>query len=96
MCCFLALLLLAGPRVGFIIYWLIPAGRVMVNNAFNTIVWPIIGLIFVPWATLVYTLVFPVVGIDWLWVGLAAMVDLASYVGGASRRQDVNSFYTGR
>jgi hypothetical protein len=94
MCCFLALLLLAGPRVGFIIFWLIPYGNAMVNNAFRTIVWPIIGLIFAPWATLVYTLVFPVADLDWIWIGLAAMVDIASYVGGATRRHDV-SYYNG-
>jgi hypothetical protein len=68
----------------------------MVNQAFNTIVWPIIGLIFVPWATLVYTLVYPVADLDWIWIGLAALVDIGSYVSGVSRRQDVNSFYTGR
>jgi hypothetical protein len=48
--------------------------------------WPILGTIFVPWTTLMYLIIWsPVTGIyglDWLWLVLAALADISSYVGG--------------
>ena len=35
-----------------------------------------------------------IVGLDWLWLGLALMADIGAYVAGAARRKDA-SFYTG-
>jgi hypothetical protein len=88
MCCFLASLAFFGPRLAFLIYWLIPFGQLKVAAAFNGWLIPILGLIFLPWTTLIYTLVFPVFGLDWVWLGLALLADLVSYgAGGASRRR---------
>jgi uncharacterized RDD family membrane protein YckC len=94
MCCFFATLFFFGPRLAFLIYWLIPFGRLRIATAFNTWIWPLLGLIFVPWTTLMYTIVFPVVGFDWVWIGLAFLADIASYGAGAARRRDA-SFYRG-
>jgi hypothetical protein len=33
-----------------------------------TWIWPLLGLIFLPWTTLMYVIVFPVIGLDWLWL----------------------------
>ena len=90
MCCFFLSLLFIGPRFAFLIYWLIPFGRVQINLAFNTFIWPLLGLIFLPWTTLVYSLAYGgngMVGLDWLWVGLALVADLATYAGGAYKRK---------
>ena len=58
-----------------------------VNLAFNTWIWPLLGLIFLPWATLMYVIVFPVVGFfDWSLLGLALATDIAGYVGGVRNR----------
>jgi hypothetical protein len=94
MCCFFATLLFFGPRLAFLVYWLFPAGRTRIFFAFNTWIWPLLGLIFLPWTTLMYVIVFPVASFDWLWLGLALLADIAGYVGGAARRKDA-PFYTG-
>lgn len=95
MCCFFSTLLFFGPRLGFLVYWLLPIGRLRIAVAFNTWIWPLLGLIFLPWTTLMYVLVFPIVGFDWLWLGLAFAADLASYGGGVYNRQRVPG-YSGR
>lgn len=96
MCCFFASLFFLGPRFAFLIYWLIPYGRLKIDAAFNTFFWPLLGLIFLPWTTLMYTIVYGggIYGFDWLWLGLALFADIGGYVGGAARRKDA-SFYTG-
>ncbi len=86
MCCFFATLLFFGPRLAFLIYWLFPAGRLKIFFAFNTWIWPLLGLIFLPWTTLMYVLVFPIFGFDWLFLGLAFAADMAGYFGGYRNR----------
>jgi hypothetical protein len=95
MCCFLSSLWLLGPRFAFLIYWLIPYGRLKVTAAFGgSWFWALLGLIFVPWTTLMFTLVYPIIGLDWLWLGLAVLADISAYAAGAARRRDA-SFYRG-
>ena len=50
----------------------------------NSWLWPVLGLIFVPWLTLMYVIVAPggIVGFDWVWLGLALVGDIGSYSGG--------------
>jgi len=74
-----------GPRFAFLVYWLLVPAKV--NAAFTTFIWPLLGLIFAPWATLMYVLVFPINNLDWLWVGLALVFDIAWYAGGAGRKK---------
>ena len=90
MCCFFASLLFFGPRLAFLVYWLIPYGRLKIATAFSGWFWPLLGLIFLPWTTLIYTLVYGgpgpyggIAGFDWLWLGIAFIIDIASYGGGA-------------
>lgn len=92
MCCFFAVLFFFGPRLAFLIYWLIAPLRV--TTVFNTFIWPLLGLIFLPWTTLMYVLVFPIVSFDWVWLGLALLADIAGYAAGAARRRDA-AWYTG-
>jgi hypothetical protein len=55
---------------------------VRVNAAFNNFNLPwlvgLAGLIFAPWTALMYVIVFPLNGWDWLWIGLAIGCDIAS------------------
>ena len=44
MCCFLTVLLFVGPRGADIVYWLLVPERW--NAAFGSIIWPILGIIF--------------------------------------------------
>jgi len=94
MCCLLASLALLGPRVAFLVYWLIPYGQLRISRAFNGWVLPLLGLIVLPWTTFIYTLLFPVFGLDWFWIALAVVADLAAFGAGAARRKDA-SFYRG-
>ena len=94
MCCFISTLFFFGPRLAFLIYWLLPAGQLKIAATFNTFIWPLLGLIFLPWMTLMYVIVYPIVGFDWLWLGLAVLADISSYAAGAARRRDA-SWYRG-
>jgi hypothetical protein len=88
MCCFFTTLVLLGPRVGMLVWWLLQPLRF--SAAFNTFIWPLLGLIFLPWTTLMYVGLFPggIIGFDWVWIGLAFMADIASYGGGAYGNRD--------
>ena len=94
MCCFFASLVFFGPRLAFLIYWLIPQGQARINPAFDGFFLPLLGLIFLPWTTLMYVIVHPVNSFDWIWLGLALLADFASYYSGYLRRHDT-SYYTG-
>ena len=83
MCCVFTVLLFFGPRLGILVWWLI--NRLYVNRAFSdTWVLAILGIIFLPWLTLMYLIVYPggIVGFDWIWLGLGLLADVASYAGG--------------
>ena len=96
MCCFFAALLFFGPRLGFLVFWLLAPVRVTAAFAGFNLPWliGILGLIFAPWTTLMYVLIFPLNGFDWIWVGLAIGADIVSYIGGYHNRQQVPG-YTG-
>ncbi len=88
MCCFFTTLLLLGPRFAILVWWLIRP--VYYNLVFNTWIWPLLGLIFLPWTTLMYLILggTPFVGFDWVWLGLALLADIASYSGSAYGNRD--------
>ena len=87
MCVFL-LLLFFGPRAATVIWWLLSPARF--TAVFNSWLVTIIGIVFVPWTTLMYTIVGlnGVSGWDWLWLGLAFLGDLASYASSAYSQKD--------
>ena len=82
MCCFFTALVLFGPRLAILVWWLLQPLRW--QAAFETWFWPFLGFIFVPWTTLMYVLVASggIVGFDWIWLGLGLLADIASYGGG--------------
>ena len=85
MCCFFTILVFLGPRFGGIIWWLYrPGVWTGALGAFETALMPILGLVFLPWTTLMYVSVAPggMAGFDWLWVGLAVVIDVMAYGGG--------------
>ena len=89
MCCFLSSLMLFGPRLVVLIWWFVRP--VYYNFVFNTWIWPLLGLIFLPWTTLMYLIVYGgngIAGFDWVWLGLAFLTDLGSYGGSAYGNRD--------
>lgn len=84
MCCFFTTLVLIGPRAAILVWWLVEPARW--ESAFNSFFVALLGFIFLPWTTLMYVGVAPtgdVVGFDWVWLGLALVLDIAMYSGGA-------------
>lgn len=83
MCCLFTTLVLLGPRVAIILWWLMQPLRW--QAAFETFLWPLLGFLFLPWTTLMFVIVAPggVTGFDWFWLGLMLVSDILSYTGGA-------------
>jgi hypothetical protein len=80
-CCFA---IFAGmfPRLADIIIWI--ARPVMFNAAFGgSWLWPILGIIFLPFTTLMYIILWsPGIGLtgwDWLWLILAVVLDVTHW-----------------
>jgi hypothetical protein len=91
MCCFFTALVFFGPRLGFLVYWLLAPAKVSAAlNVFN-LEWlvGILGLIFAPWTLLMYVSVFPLNGFDWIWLGFGIAADILSYLGAYENRKKV-------
>jgi len=90
MCCFFTSLVLLGPRLALVIWWFIRPIRFA--TAFGSLIWPIAGIIFLPWTTLTYAILWKpivgVVGLDWIFLAIALIADFASYGGGAYGNRD--------
>lgn len=86
-CCLFASILAGAPRLAFLIYWLVAPVRV--QTAFHTFIVPLLGLVFLPWTTLMFVIVAPagvVTGFAWVWLILAFLVDIGTYGSGARGR----------
>lgn len=85
MCLFISLLAF-GPRVAVALFWLFQPIRFSI--AFESILWPILGIVFLPWTTLMYVIVSPggIVEWDWLWLALMFAADMGSYGGSAYKK----------
>jgi hypothetical protein len=79
--CLFAILAGLFPRVAFAIFWIARPG--VVDAVFGNVIVPFLGLVFLPFTTLMYTILWtPGVGLsgwDWLWVGIAFLLDLGHY-----------------
>jgi hypothetical protein len=95
--CLFAIMAGAFPRVGLFIFWILRPARV--DAAFDTWIWPLLGLIFFPFATLLYAVLHvPGVGLggwEWFWVGVAALFDLAHSAASAAKSREGMSFRAG-
>ena len=96
MCCFFAALLFGGPRLGMLIFWLFPYGARSINQAFRGFNYPwlviILGIVFVPWAMLMYLIVYPVTGFDWVWIGIGLAADIFGWMRGDRHRHSVPGY----
>ena len=69
------------PRLALLFVWLFTP---LVSRAFHfTFILPLLGIIFLPFTTLMYVLAYnPLVGVTgwgWFWVILGFLLDLSSY-----------------
>ena len=88
MCCFFLILVFLGPRIAGPIWWIFQPLRW--EAAFREFasgdlwwIWPILGIVFLPWTTIMYVLAWGAVdgvsGAGWLLVALGVVLDIASY-----------------
>ena len=89
MCCFFSAIIIAGPRLGILVWWMISPVRW--DAAFSSFWWAFLGFLFAPWTTLMWVSVAAggVVGFDWVILGLGVVADIASYSANAYERRDV-------
>jgi hypothetical protein len=82
MCCVALSMFFIGPRFAFALVWIFGD---RVQAAFSTWAWPLLGVVFLPWTTLAYVLVWGPVhgvsGIGWLLVAFGVLLDLLTYSG---------------
>ena len=80
MCCFLILLSGLGPRIALAAWWIFGD---KVDLGFDSFIWPLLGLLFLPWTTIMYVIAWSAIGgvsgAEWLLVGLGVVLDIASY-----------------
>jgi hypothetical protein len=91
--CLLVLLSAFAPRLVVVFAWI--ARPAYVDSVFDTFIWPLLGLIFLPFTTLVWLLLgsppLGVHGLDWLWVGLAVCLDLSHYANTYGQRDTISA-----
>jgi hypothetical protein len=85
------------PRIGTLLIWL--ARPTYFNSAFGgSWLWPILGIIFLPFTTLMYVLLWTpglgLVGFDWVWLILGVVVDLTHYGAAGYAQRDRLPGYT--
>jgi len=98
--CLFALFGAFFPRLAVLFIWL---ARPALFNAALSPLFAILGIFFLPFTTLFYVLLWNpatgIAGFDWLWLGLAFLIDLGSAASSAysnkDRAQSAYSSYRG-
>jgi hypothetical protein len=85
------------PRLGVFFIWL--ARPVYFNAAFgDSWLWPLLGIIFLPFTTLMYVLLWSTTGLtgwDWLWLALAVAIDVGHWGSSAYTNRNRIPGYSG-
>jgi hypothetical protein len=79
------------PRLALLVLWI--ARPALVAAAFNTFLLPLLGIIFLPFTTLIYVIVYvPGVGLTgwgFFWVILAALLDISHWGASYTQRNQI-------
>jgi hypothetical protein len=98
MCCITTLILVLFPRVGIVVWWFAnPQSHNLpyknwVLPSIPALIWTVLGGIFIPWTTLAYLFLYPggITGYEWLVLGGAFLLDLASHGGTYRHRSRIH------
>ena len=86
MCCLALVTVGLGPRIALALWWIVGS---RVDLAFDSWIVPLLGLLFLPWTTLMYVIVWSpiggVEGAEWLLVALGLILDIATYSARSAR-----------
>ena len=91
--CLLAFGLAVAPRAVLVLAWLFSDRWEIVWG--GDFLWPLLGIIFVPYTTIMYMLTWTPNGIegwDWLWIALGLFLDVAHWGQTAANRKQVPVF----
>ena len=92
--CLIAWVAAFAPRLVIILAWIFGNrwDAVWKGNWF----WPLLGLIFAPYTTIMYVLAYtPGIGIsgwDWLWISLGVLLDIMKWSNMANNRRGVPGY----
>jgi hypothetical protein len=93
MCCIVGLGAILGPRIALAFWWIF--GN-KVDVAFSSWVWPLLGLIFLPWTTLFYVIGWSAIGgVNggwWLLVAFGLVLDIGTYSARFAKARYYSSF----
>lgn len=91
--CLLAFGLAVAPRAVLILAWIFSDRWPIVWG--GDFLWPLLGILFVPYTTVMYMLVWDPAGFagtDWLWIGLGLFLDVAHWGQTAANRKQVPGY----
>jgi hypothetical protein len=92
--CLFALIAVLSPRLALLLLWLFSP---WVDKAFAGFFLPLLGLIFLPWTTLMYVAISPggIQDFDIVLLTIGVVVDIVQWVGGAwgNRNQIQGTYY---
>ena len=78
-------------RLALFVLWI--ARPALVGAAFNTFLIPLLGITFLPFATLIYVLFYTLgiglTGWEWLWVILAGLLDIGHWGASYTQRNQI-------
>jgi hypothetical protein len=91
--CLLALGIAVAPRFVLVLAWIFSDRWPIVWG--DAWIAPLLGIIFLPFTTVMYMLVWSAGGIqgwDWLWIGLGLFIDITHYAQAAANRNKVPGY----
>ena len=89
--CLLAFGFATAPRLFLILAWIFEPTRW--NVVWSSCLWPVLGIIFLPYTTIMYMLAWTapsgISGWDWLWIILGVILDVMHWGSIYERRQEI-------
>ena len=90
MCCATTILILFGPRLAILVWWIInPA---LFSSAFNIWIWPLLFAVFAPFTMIFFLIAWNLSpGIscfDWVLIAIGIVLDVSSHGGAGYRHRD--------
>ena len=96
--CLIAFLVALAPRVVLILAAIFSARWDLVWSG-KSFIWPLLGVIFAPYTTVMYMLVWNpatgITGFDWLWIILGVVLDIMKWSSIINNRQGVPGYPQG-
>ena len=88
--CLIAIMIAFAPRLVLILAWIFSDRWDLVWG--GTFIWPLLGIIFAPYTTVMYMLVWSPTGLhgfDWMWLFLGVLLDIMKWSQIARNREGI-------